>query len=466
MMSGGEASGRGRVGQYSVMADGDKAVRPARLDARLINVLLLGLGFMFVFTAFQTMGNIEQTVLDSMHKDDPSFTADGYTSLAIIYSVFAICNWIAPSIISFTSPKVAMVLGSIIYTAFILLFLVGESWLLYLMSAVIGLGAAVIWTGQGNYLVLNSDSDTIQRNSSIFWAMLQCSMFFGNIFVYFQFEGEKDISADTRTVVFIVLGVLAAIGIGFFLILRPARSQSGDVVANAQSSPLQALKDSLKLFATRDMILLTLTFFYTGLELSFFSGVYGPSLGFTKQFGDKAKQLVGLSGIFVGIGEVLGGLLFSILGARTLRWGRDPVVIGGYILHILGFFLIFINLPNRAPLQETDDSSYISANAYLAMLCSFLLGFGDSCYNTQIYSMIGSMWKDNSAAAMAIFKFVQSVGAAASFFYSSAATLQVHLGILIGLGTLGTVTFCVVEWADKRRRRKQTPDVSEATTDP
>jgi hypothetical protein len=29
------------------------------LDRRFLNVILLGFGFMFVFTAFQTMGNIE-----------------------------------------------------------------------------------------------------------------------------------------------------------------------------------------------------------------------------------------------------------------------------------------------------------------------------------------------------------------------------------------------------------------------
>lgn len=92
-------------------------------------------------------------------------------------------------------------------------------------------------------------------------------MFFGNIFVYFMFEGQTHISKDTRTVVFIVLGVIAAIGIGFFVILRPARDQSGAIALGSQAGPLKALTDSLKLFMTKEMILISVTFFYTG-ELS------------------------------------------------------------------------------------------------------------------------------------------------------------------------------------------------------
>ena len=32
---------------------------------------------------------------------------------------------------------------------------------------------SVLWTGQGNFLTVNSDSETISRNSGIFWALLQ-----------------------------------------------------------------------------------------------------------------------------------------------------------------------------------------------------------------------------------------------------------------------------------------------------
>lgn len=43
-----------------------------------------------------------------------------------------------------------------------------------------------------------------------------------------------------------------------------------------------------------------------GLELSFYSGVYGTCIGATAQFGEAAKGLIGISGIVVGIGEIVG----------------------------------------------------------------------------------------------------------------------------------------------------------------
>lgn len=60
------------------------------------------------------------------------------------------------------------------YRFFIVSFLFPRTWLLYVASVLIGAGAALIWTGQGSYLTMNSDSDSISRNSGIFWAMLQC----------------------------------------------------------------------------------------------------------------------------------------------------------------------------------------------------------------------------------------------------------------------------------------------------
>lgn len=56
---------------------------------------------------------------------------------------------------------------------FMVSFMWPKTWLLYASSAVLGIGAALIWTGQGTYLSRCSNSDNISRNSGIFWAMLQ-----------------------------------------------------------------------------------------------------------------------------------------------------------------------------------------------------------------------------------------------------------------------------------------------------
>lgn len=43
-----------------------------------------------------------------------------------------------------------------------------------------------------------------------------------------------------------------------------------------------------------------------GLELTFFSGVYGTCITHTGEFGDDANSLIGFSGMLIGGGEILG----------------------------------------------------------------------------------------------------------------------------------------------------------------
>ncbi|XP_030369935.1 UNC93-like protein MFSD11 [Scaptodrosophila lebanonensis] len=431
------------------------------MDKKFLMVLILGFGFMFVFTAFQTISNIEKTILDSISQEDVSFKGEGYTSLAIIYLFFSLSNWLAPSFISFTGPRVAMVVGALTYTAFMITFIFPSTSLLYVGSAVLGLGASITWTGQGTYLARCSEPSTISRNSGVFWALLQCSMFIGNLFVYYQFQDKSHIDKETRHLVIGVLTIIAVLGIVFLAALRfmADNAEQDNELEEKQTGcgqAVYALKSAGKLFFTRKMLLLSLAFFYTGLELSFFSGVFGSSIGFTTRIADTPKEIVGLVGICIGAGEVFGGGLFGILASKTTRYGRDPIVIVGYLLHMTAFFLTFINLPNSAPFKDTTDISYLDPpSAGIALACAFFLGLGDACFNTQIYSMLGGEYVNNAVGAFALFKFTQSVAAAISFFYSAHIGLYVQLGILVVTGTIGTIAFVLVEWSFKRQHREQ-----------
>ncbi|XP_017041086.1 UNC93-like protein MFSD11 [Drosophila ficusphila] len=431
------------------------------MDRKFLMILILGFGFMFVFTAFQTMCNIEKTILDSISQEDESFKGEGYTSLAIIYLFFSLSNWLAPSFISFTGPRVAMVVGALTYTAFMITFMFPSTVLLYVGSAVLGLGASITWTGQGTYLARCSESNTISRNSGVFWALLQCSMFIGNLFVYYQFQDKTRIDKETRNLVIGVLTIIAILGIVFLAALRfMADNAEHDNELEQKHTgcgqAMYALKSAGQLFLTKKMLLLSLAFFYTGLELSFFSGVFGSAIGFTTKIAETPKEIVGLVGICIGAGEVFGGGLFGILGNKTTRYGRDPIVIAGYVMHMAAFFMTFINLPNSAPFKDTTEISYLDPpRASIALICAFLLGLGDACFNTQIYSMLGGEYVNNAVGAFALFKFTQSVAAAISFFYSSHFGLYVQLGILVVMGTIGTIAFVFVEWGFKRQHREQ-----------
>lgn len=48
----------GQKSELHLLDQGIKCIAD-KMDIKFVNVLILGFGFMFVFTAFQTMGNIQ-----------------------------------------------------------------------------------------------------------------------------------------------------------------------------------------------------------------------------------------------------------------------------------------------------------------------------------------------------------------------------------------------------------------------
>uniref|UniRef100_A0A8C3YPJ6 UNC93-like protein MFSD11 n=1 Tax=Catagonus wagneri TaxID=51154 RepID=A0A8C3YPJ6_9CETA len=376
---------------------------------KLFNIIILGIAFMFMFTAFQTCGNVAQTVIRSLNSTD--FHGSGYTSMAIIYGVFSASNLITPSVVAIVGPQLSMFASGLFYSMYIAVFIQPFPWSFYTASVFIGIAAA---------------------------------------------------ESDRRTV-FIALTVISLVGtVLFFLIRKPdsenvlgedesSDDQDLDINESAQNNvtkAVDAFKKSLRLCVTKEMLLLSVTTAYTGVEMTFFSGVYGTCIGAINKFGTEEKSLIGLSGIFIGIGEILGGSLFGLLSKNT-RFGRNPVVLLGMLVHFLAFYLIFLNVPGDAPVapaEGTDSIAYIEPSKEVAIFCSFLLGLGDSCFNTQLLSILGFLYSEDSAPAFAVFKFVQSICAAVAFFYSNYLLLHWQLLVMVMFGFFGAISFFTVEW--------------------
>ncbi|NWH76347.1 MFS11 protein, partial [Piaya cayana] len=427
---------------------------------KLFNIIILGVSFMFIFTAFQTCGNIAQTVITNLNNTD--FHGSGYTSMSIIYGVFSASNLISPSVVAIVGPQLSMVASGVFYSLYIAVFIQPTTWAFYTASVLIGIAAAVLWTAQGNCLTVNSNENTIGRNSGVFWALLQSSLFFGNLYIYFAWQGKTRISESDRRTVFIALTVISLVGTVLFFLIRkqedtkaPGEEDSANEIPG-DSSIIDYInfhyyvftEKSIKLSFTKEILLLSVTTAYTGLELTFFSGVYGTCIGAVNRFGSEEKSLIGLSGIFIGVGEILGGGIFGLL-SKNNRFGRNPIVMLGIVVHFIAFYLIFFNMPNDAPIapmEGTDHVAFMTPSKEVAILCSFLLGLGDSCFNTQLLSILGFLYSEDSAPAFAIFKFVQSICAAVAYFYSNYFLLQWQLLIMVIVGFFGTITFFAVEW--------------------
>uniref|UniRef100_A0AC35TT84 UNC93-like protein MFSD11 n=1 Tax=Rhabditophanes sp. KR3021 TaxID=114890 RepID=A0AC35TT84_9BILA len=422
------------------------------LPQNTINVIQLGLGFFLIFFAFNSQGFIEETVINSFSDKGEISKHAGYTSLAIIYAVFTLANFAAAPIVNQLGPKLSMVLAAMTYGLFQCGFLFLNTPFLYLSSAVIGVGAAVIWTAQGKYLSMNSNAESSGRHSGIFWATSQCCILFGGVFLYFVFDGSGDSDNISDSTVKVLYGVFTAVTVCGAVVLGLLRMKSnygvyevGTGDTQLKVSQKEVILGAFKLMATRRMGFLILAFAYTGVELSFWSGIYPTCISFTKKLGSNTHTLVAFNAMAQGVGQICGGLLFGILSSKTARFNRQSKVLLGTLVHILCYMLIFINFPSDAPINKTEKTGLIEPNIYLALFSTILLGFGDACWNTQIFAHLITNYPKKSAEAFSLYKFYQSLLTCAVFFYGGVLELQWHLLILVLMAVVGLVSFVAAD---------------------
>jgi len=447
---------------------------------RNFNVFLVGLCFAFIFTGFYTMSQTQALIYNSATREIPDFKVNGLISNGIVYGVFAFASWFAPVVVGKIGIKPAMMLSALTYTLYMSQLLYLNNYSIYIASALLGLGGPVIWTAQGTFLAHNSKPSTITRNSAIFWAMSMSSLLIGNLQCFFMFQGEEYITSHTRNILGIILIVVSGTGTFLMFGLRPTPSQDDDSMSLSKSmSAADTMRASASLFTTPDMLCFSFTLFYTGLHLTLWDGLYSTCIGFTGGFGPDRKSLATISGIIVAAGEVMGGILFGFLAPLTIKRGRYPIVILGFILSMAAYSMIFINIPANATIDEVPANetsiSGIEPNTHIALGTSFLLGFSDACFITQVTSVLGGVWKLQATAAFGIFKFLQSLASCIGFFYSTALQLHWQLLIVGVFDILATVAFIKVEFSNNRKEKKlaesavnseeKTPLLSEQTND-
>ncbi|CCD64641.1 UNC93-like protein MFSD11 [Caenorhabditis elegans] len=398
------------------------------LDTGTKNVIRLSVSFMLLFFAYMSQEFIQEPLIEEEHRRGGNIDPHaGYHSFAILYFFFTIaCLLIAP-VVDLITAKWSMVVGFFTYIAFQLGFLELNSAYLYTTSALLGIGAAFLWVGQGKYLTENCTSETIERNTALMWLIFKFSLLGGGVFLYFMFQDqtmhELVLSGDFKIFVYVFCSISVVAAVNTAFLPAPAYvPEKREAVTLAGT-----LKVTFRLIRQTPMLLLAFIFLYTGFSRSFWIAIYPTCIKFTSKLGENTTKLLAISGIATGIGQIVAGGIFSVLGKRVRILGKDMIVVIACVLHLICFVLIYLFFPYDAPLRPTQNVGIFEPNAYIAIFCSGLLGFGDAIIQTQVYSFLCDGYSEESSHAFALFKFYSAISSTIAFFVSKYFTLAGHL---------------------------------------
>ena len=334
-------------------------------------------------------------------------------------------------------------------------------------AALLGVGAAVLWTAEGAYLTacalhharlsgMEDRTAAIGHFNGIFFGLFQINQLIGNLMASFLVKEKDD---GPQTLLFTVFLILAAIACALLLLVKNVRldGHADDVGAAAaakarretlavgEASPLvddvgegdlirkSNVFDVFRLHRDPRLLLLIPVIVYNGVSVAFSSGAFTRSC---------IKESLGTGWVgYVQAGNAGVNMLASFIAGRLSdRIGRAPVVVFGILCHAAFGVLCYI----------TDWSI---ADQYTKLfVAAALFGAGDACYNTQIGAFLGTFWGDtNSEAAFAAFKAWQSAATAAIFVSGTGVSFTVSCIILFSTLGLGTISFVFLE----RLRRRE-----------
>ena len=393
----------------------------------LMNALHLSCSFCLIFLAFSVAQN-SQTSLN------PTVGAIG---LGILYAVFTVSNTFSAYVVGLLSLRLSLFFGALTYALYVAANIYTIPMLLYASSAVIGLGAAILWTAQGGFIAACAGQhetenalaahSTMGQFNGIFFSIFQCNQFVGNLLAALLYTYRASQSA-----VFAVMTVICGCGVATLLLLPKTHTVTGqplaaehadmirrrrgeafseqddedeaadDVDADAYQSaaPRQAVSvsavlSSLRLLADGRLSLMLMLIVYSGFAQSFMYGVFPPLV-----LGNEHRFFL-LS--------FLGGMdaFFSFtLGKLSDRIGRLPILVLGFVAHSAVY--IYLASTYSAGLATNDDSDsgpvgavYLSLGLPYMFLLALLLAIGDACWNTQTYAILGSYFPHQAEMAFA-----------------------------------------------------------------
>lgn len=431
------------------------------------NVLVLSFGFMFLFTAFQSMANLQT----SLNKED----GVGAWSLSAIYAALIVsCMFLPKFIIARIGCKWTVPVCMIGYAMYMGANFYAVIWLMTVAGVILGFGAAPMWSAKCTYLTQlgvwyakmtkQSEDAIINRFFGFFFMMFQTSQIWGNLISSSVFSSKPENFSDVihrnsdelaicgadfcpdyainnpsfeqpKEKVYIVCGIYLGCAIVAMIIvslfLDPITLDKGSATDRGLSVEL-LIATFKHLFSSPAQFLLIPLTVYSGVEQAFVGG------DFTKSYISCTLGIwnIGYVMICYGVTDAVCSFLFG----RLVQYvGHIPFFILATVVH--GGLQIVLLL--WEPTQDKVVIFYVIAAFW---------GMGDAVIQTQINALYGALFTENTEAAFANYRLWESVGFVMTYGYNDSLCTNSKLYICLAFLGSGMLGYTVVEIMERRKK--------------
>lgn len=400
-----------------------------------MQVILMGIIFCCIPGAFNSITGLHSGI-------QARYTQLGY---AILYFVFALGSLIAPALVNKFGPRAMMFAGGGFYVLFSLsLLLAGPMHIVpeivvTVCAASVGIGAAVLWTGNGAMLLSYPTESTKASYFTTFWVIFNLGAVIGGIQSFVtnlsKTVGSDESAAASTFWIYIGMAIFGTILVWALRPLDQVQREDGTKCENPESLSLgQEIRGMISMFTSGPVLALIPLFVYSNwfysYQLTVFSGhVFTPAAS-------------GLASAFYWGAQMV--------GAKNLGWFLDRpnmtparracISISASIAVIVVSWVwgLFANATYHVGSKDSISYEYDEPQFVQACALMTVWGYCDALVQTWCYWVMTQLYTTPAdlGRIVGIFKFTQSSANAAAFFLSFAnltplAQIVVNIGIFI-----------------------------------
>lgn len=435
----------------------------------LKNVVVISFAFCFLFTAFNSMSNLQS----SINK------VSGTTSLAVLYAALVFsCAFIPTLMIKKLKAKWTLVISMLGYSLYIAAQFYPTNATLIPTAIVLGMGAAPMWSAKCTYLtqvgnkyaeLTGEDSEVvITRFFGIFFLFFQSTQVWGNLISSsvlssgveepeeydeialakcgINFCPSSDdptnstIDADdgkpsmgkiyTIATVYLICALLSSVIIGFLVDPLSKYGENDRQGSSTGKSGLQLLVATFQHMRHPYQLLIIPLTIWSGVEQAFIqaditAAYVSCGLG---------VHMVGYVMITYGVFDAICSVSFSPLVSLV---GRVPIFTMGAVINLC----IIITLQHWMP--HPDDF-------IVFFIVAALWGISDAVWQTQINAFYGVIFPGAAEAAFSNYRFWESIGFVIAFICSGVLCISSKIAILIFFLISGMLGYFAIEIMVKR----------------